>query len=146
MKFSDAIFRLLYPFLVAHNGNATTVSDVFCLFVVYMYTKHVTYQLRIVSFYNYSRTHLFVSFVSSRRLLSLCNILVAPYWGWNTTDKMIHADYYIYVELLRGSLRISECFGDKDCVMLFHGNTRCKLKYKHIQNIENILSYGRNRK
>ena len=46
---------------------------------------------------------LFVSFISSRRLLSLCYILVAPYWGWNSTDKMIHADYYIYVGLLRGS-------------------------------------------
>ena len=42
-------------------------------------------------------------FVSSRRLLSLSYILVAPYWGWNSTDKMIHADYYIYVGLVRGS-------------------------------------------
>ena len=36
--------------------------------------------------------HLFVSFVSSRRLLSLCYTLVAQYWGRNSTDKMIHAD------------------------------------------------------
>ena len=64
----------------------------------------------------------------------------------DSTDKMIHADYYIYVGLLRGSCRISECFRDKDCVTLFHGNTRCK--HKHIiQNIENILlNYGQNLK
>ena len=55
---------------------------------------------------------LFFSFVSSRRLLLLCYILVSPYWGWNNTDKMIHTDYYIYVGLLRGSCRISEGFGD----------------------------------
>ena len=56
-----------------------------------MYTKHVPYQLRILSFI--IREHrLFVSFVSSRRLLSLCYILVAPYWRWNSTDTMIHAD------------------------------------------------------
>ena len=125
VKFSDEIVRLLYSFLVADMA-----SDVFCLFVVYMYTKHVTYQLRIFSFYNYSRTPL-VCFICIKKTVTVAvYILVAPYWGWNSTDKIIHADYYIYVGLLRGSLRIRECFGDKDCVTLFHGNTRCKCKHK----------------
>ena len=44
---------IVIPIFSCWYGNATTVSDVFCLFVVYMYTKHVTYQIRIVSFYNY---------------------------------------------------------------------------------------------
>ena len=100
--------QIVIPIFSCWYGNATTVSDVFCLFVVY--TKHVTYQLRFAII----REHrLFVSFVSSRRLLSLCYTLVAPYCGWNSTDKMIHADYYIYVGLLRGSWCIRECFGDK---------------------------------
>ena len=70
VKFSDAIVRLLYPFLVA-DINATTVSDVFCLFVVYiMYTQHVTYQLRIFSFYNYSRTPL-VCFICIKQTVTV---------------------------------------------------------------------------
>ena len=50
--------QIVIPIFSCWYGNATTVSDVFCLFMVYMYTKHVTYQLRIFSFYNYSRTPL----------------------------------------------------------------------------------------
>ena len=47
---------------------------------------------------------------------------------WNNTDKMIYVDYCIYVGLLIVSRRISECFGDNECVTLFRGNTRCKHK------------------
>ena len=75
------ISQIVIPIFSCWYGNATNVSDVFCLFVVYMYTKHVTYQLRIFSFYNIREHRLFVSFLSSRRLLSLCYTLVAPYWG-----------------------------------------------------------------
>ena len=140
--------QIVIPILCCWYGNATTVSGVFC-YLWYICTQSTWrissefFRLTII------REHrLFVSFVSSRRLLSLCYILVAPYWEWSSTDKMIHADYYIYyVGLLRGSWRIRECFGDKDCVTLFHGNTRWNTS-KHIglQHIENILYYGQNRK
>ena len=70
-----------------------------------MYTKHVTYQLRFFSFYNDSRTQL-VCFICIKQTVTVAVLyiyIVAPYCGWNSTDKMIHADYYIYVGLLRGS-------------------------------------------
>ena len=66
-----------------------------------MYTKHVTYQFQFFRFTIIREHHLFVSFVASSRLMSLCYILVALYWGWNDTDNMTHADYYIDVGLLR---------------------------------------------
>ena len=59
-----------------------------------MYTNHVTYQFRIFSFYNYSRTPL-VCFICIKLTVTVAVIFifVAPYWGWNSTDNMIHADY-----------------------------------------------------
>ena len=59
---------------------------------------------------------------------------------------MTHADYYIYVGLLRVSRCISECFGDKECVTFFM-ETHAENTRKHIiQNNGNILNYGQNRK
>ena len=48
-------------------------------------------------------TALIVFHLYQTELLLLCYILVAPYWGWNYTDKMTHANYYIDVGLLRVS-------------------------------------------
>ena len=62
--------QIVIPILSCRYGNATTISDVFCLFVVYMYTKHVTYQLRIFSFYNYSRTPL-VCFICIKQTVTV---------------------------------------------------------------------------
>ena len=74
--------QIVIPIFSCWYGNATNVSDVFCLFVVYICTQSTW---RISSdFFRFAiiREHrLFVSFVSSRRLLSLCYTLVAPYWG-----------------------------------------------------------------
>ena len=62
--------QIVIPIFSCWYGNATTVSDVFYLFVVYMYTKHVTYQLRIFSFYNYSRTPL-VCFICIKQTVTV---------------------------------------------------------------------------
>ena len=71
-----------------------------------MYTKHVTYQIRFFSFYNYSRTPL-VCFIYIKQTVTVAVLYfsstILGVGPWDTTDKMIHADYYIYVELLRGS-------------------------------------------
>ena len=72
--FSSEVLRcnsqivILYPFVVA--DMATTASDVCCFNVVYMYTKHVTYQLRIFSFCNYSRTPL-VCFICIKQTVTV---------------------------------------------------------------------------
>ena len=62
--------QIVIPIFSGWYGNAPTVSDVFCLFVVYMYTKHVTYQVRIFSFYNYSRAPL-VCFICIKQTVTV---------------------------------------------------------------------------
>ena len=65
-----------------------------------MYTKHVTYQIRIFSFYNYSRTPL-VCFICIKQTVTVASLYFSSTTlGWNNTDKMIHANYYICVGLL----------------------------------------------
>ena len=92
-----------------------------------MYAKHVAYHLRFFSFCNYLRTPLVCFICIKQTVTDAVLYFSSALLGWNNIDKMNHADYYTYVGLLRVSRRITECFGDKEYVTLFHGNTR----YKH---------------
>ena len=75
--------QIVIPIFSCWYGNATTVSDVSCLFVVYMYTKHVTYQFRNFSFYNYSRTP-FVGFICIKQTVTVAllnGVARIFFWG-----------------------------------------------------------------
>ena len=70
------------------------------------YTKHKARDVSVPIFFVlqlFANTACLFDIISGKRLLSLCYILVAPCRGWNNTDIMIHADYYIYIGLLRVS-------------------------------------------
>ena len=67
-----------------------------------MYTEHVTYQLRIFSFYNYSRTPL-VCFICIKQTVTVAVLYFSSTILGVEYHMMIHADYYSYVGLLRGS-------------------------------------------
>ena len=86
--------QIVIPIFCCWYGNATTVSDVFCLFVVYMYTKHVTYQLRIFSFYNYSRTPL-VCFICIKQTVTVAVLYFFSPFSPFLTISLCRAGQYL---------------------------------------------------